>query len=110
MSTTSKVTLLGKNYPIRFGMKFQRYYMQYLKIVKIADYQKSLMGLGKLDTIANLDALAYFIIAAVSAGVKEPIEFDKDDVLDYITTPEGQTLLADLLNAFQESQPKEVGK
>jgi hypothetical protein len=103
------ITLLGKDYPIKFGMKFQDLFMQRLGIEKIADYQKQLGLLEKMETRQSFKVLAAFIICAVQSGAKKEIDFDDYEVLDFLNDhPE---VVTNLTNSFVEAQPSgDLGK
>ena len=102
--TTAKIKLSGKEYPFRFGMKFQRNFMQYFNIDKISDYQKKIGLLEKLETQSALDVLGVFIISAVNAASKTPVDLDVDDVLDEVIND--SSIVEIMVAAFVESQPK----
>lgn len=102
-----KIKVLGKAYPFKFGMKFQRHFMNSFKIQKISDYQKKIGLLENLETLDALDVLAIFVISAINAASKEPVELDKDDVLDdLINSGKAAEVLGVMAEVFKESQPK----
>ena len=110
MSTTANtINLLGKEYPVRFGIKFQRIFMDRQGITKIADYQKRLALLGKMDGMDGFEVLSDFIFCAVQAASDKAIKIDMDDVLDDIML-NNAPVLQDLMVIFEKSQPKAVGK
>ena len=104
MTKANKIKVLGKTYPFKFGMKFQRHFMNSFKIQKISDYQKKVGLLENLETLDALDALAVFVISAINAASSKPIELDKDDVLDdLINSGSAAEVLGVMAEAFKEA-------
>lgn len=103
-TTAKKVKILGKEYPVRFGFKFQKIYMDHIGTNKIADYQKSLQSLEKMDTTESWQALGYFVLAAIQAASKKPVDIDPDDIVDDLII-NGDAVAAGLMEAFAASQP-----
>ena len=109
MSTTGqKIELMGEKYPFKFGMKFQRLFMEHYNIDKFVDYQKKISLLENVNGLEALDVLAMFIICAVHAAQAEPTEFDKDDLLEYLEQ-NGETV-AQAMQGYIKAQPNPVGK
>ena len=80
MKTTATIELNGVKYPFRFGMRFQRNFMNHFDIDLISDYQKKIGLLEKMNSQKAFDVLGVFIISAINAAAKEPVELDVDDV------------------------------
>jgi predicted glycosyltransferase involved in capsule biosynthesis len=108
MITTATIELNGVKYPFRFGMRFQRNFMNHFDIDLISDYQKKIGLLEKMNTQKAFDALGVFIISAVNAAAKEPVELDVDDVLDAVLND--NTIIETMVAAFVQSQPKQTQK
>jgi hypothetical protein len=106
MTKANKIGVLGKSYPFKFGMKFQRNFMNSFKIQKISDYQKKIVLLEKLETLEALDVLATFVISAINAGSAKPVIIDKDDLLDdLINNGKASEILGIMATAFKEANP-----
>ena len=105
MSTTANtIKLNGKDYPFRFGMKFQFEFMDQFNIEKISDYQKKIGLLEKMDSKESFKVLGVFIIAAIQAASKKPVDLDVADVLDCVI--KDQSIVETMVSAFVQSQPK----
>jgi len=108
MKTTATIELNGKKYPFRFGMRFQRNFMNHFDIDLISDYQKKIGLLEKMNSQKAFDVLGVFIISAINAGSKEPVELDVDDVLDCVI--DDNSIIETMVSAFVQSQPKATQK
>lgn len=111
MNTKSQtITLLGKQYPFRFGFKFQKIFMDLLEIQKITEYQRKLGLLEKMESIEAFDALGAFVIAGVQAASKKKLVFDSDEVVEDLMST-GGAVLEIMAAEFVKSQPKgDLGK
>lgn len=109
MSTTGQtMELLGKTYPFKFGMKFQRLFMEHYNIDKLTDYQKKISLLENIDGLKALDVLATFVISAVHAAQTKPTPFDKDELLEYLAN--NGDVVATAMQNYIKAQPSPVGK
>lgn len=104
-TTADYIVLNGQKYPIRFGFKFQRFFMNWFKIEKISDYQKKILLITDLKTQTAFDVFAVLVLSAINAGSKEPIEMDLDDILD--ETMNDTKVMEKMMEVFERSQPKE---
>lgn len=105
MSTTAnKITLLGKEYPVRFGFKFQRLFMEYHRISKLTDYEKKINELTKMDNLESFRVLGSFVKIAIQSATKTNVILDEDDIIDAII--EDNSIMEDLMVIFQAAQPK----
>ena len=106
MSTTANsITVAGKEYQLKFGMKMQFNVMDHFNIEKLSDYQKLLKRLTTPTTKSDFEVFGVFIVSAIKASYKEDIDLDFYDVLDEVTV--NPNFINSFLEAFVNSQPKQ---
>lgn len=107
MSTTSNtINLMGKEYPYRFGIKFQRVFMNRYKLKKVDAFQKKIGSIGA-GTLESLEVIGAIVLCAIQAASKKPVNIDPDDIIDFINTPEGQQEFLKMQEALTGAQPDE---
>jgi hypothetical protein len=115
MSTTANsITLFGKEQPFRFGVKFKREFMNYYKLKKLSDFQKKI-AIIDAETLESEEVISVFILSALRAASKKPVNIDPDDILDHLAKV-GIEVLTPMFDAFKadipepEENPNAVGK
>lgn len=103
-TTAQKIRLLGNDYPIRFGMRFQRLFMDYFDLELISDYQKHIEMLTVMNSKTSYKVLAVFILSAINAASKKPVDLDLDDILDAVI--EDPSIIENMNKVFESSQSK----
>jgi len=104
MSTTAKsIILFNKEYPFRFGIKFQREFMNHYKLKLIADFQKKIAVIDA-GTLESQEVIGVFILSAIRAASKKSINIDPDDIVDHLNI-NGESILQPMFDVFKGAQP-----
>lgn len=111
MNKASKITINGKQYPIKFGYGATRLLGKYWGLPGFMDVVNTVSGIvpktedGDPQLLfENLDKMADVVFAGISNASKQEVDIDTDDIIDALF--EDMEQLALVFQLFAESMPK----